>query len=283
MNKTPSLDPHWPQEPQILCETIFSIGNRCTGWSYWHTTTMRFTTDLATRTVQPMLSPNTQSWNLWMERMISHCVWSLELSFLKLPHDWQDLTDIILTALMISDTDILSKTWRISQDWQDKPEGLEWENGLRWKDGWIWIPEDGIWKKVMRLYHNSPVTGHLGTLGTTELVSCSYWNCNFPDYAKWYVQGCHTCRQAKHWNQCKLGKLQPIPAPNGPWQWIQSNFMGELPRLDGFNTIYIVSDWLRKMAHFIPTTTDISTPNLMKWHVCHMEIAWNFTCTWYWP
>ena len=99
--------------------------------------------------------------------------------------DWQDLTDIILTALTISDTDILSKTRRISQDWQDKPEGLEWEDGLGQKDGQIWIPEeDGIWKKVMRLYHNSPVTGHLGTLGTMELVSRSYWHRNLPNYMK---------------------------------------------------------------------------------------------------
>ena len=99
--------------------------------------------------------------------------------------DWQDLTDIILAALMISDADILSETQRILQDWQDKPEGLEWEDGLGRKDGRIWIPkEDGIWKKVMRLYHNSLVTGHLGTLGMMELVSCSYWCRNLPDYMK---------------------------------------------------------------------------------------------------
>ena len=93
--------------------------------------------------------------------------------------------DIILAALTISDVDILFETQRILQDWQDKPEGLEWEDGLGWKDGQIWIPEeDGIWKKVMRLYHNSLVTGHLGTLGMTELVSCSYWYQNLPNYMK---------------------------------------------------------------------------------------------------
>ena len=99
--------------------------------------------------------------------------------------DWQDLMDIILTALTISDVDILSETQRILQDWQDKPEGLEWEDGLGQKEGQIWIPEeDGIWKKVMRLYHNSLVTGHLGTSGMTELVSHSYWHWNLPDYVK---------------------------------------------------------------------------------------------------
>ena len=86
------------------------------------------------------------------------------------------------------------------------------------------------------------------------------------------MQGCHTCRQVKHQNQHELGKLQPIPAPDGPWQWIQSDFVGELPKSDGFNVIYVVSDRLTKMAHFILTTTDISAPNLMKLHVRHI---WN--------
>ena len=72
---------------------------------------------------------------------------------------------------MVSDADILSETERILQDWQDKPEGLEWEDGLGLKDGQIWIPEkDGIWKKVMRLYHEFPshwTLRHLGYNGTS--------------------------------------------------------------------------------------------------------------------
>ena len=46
--------------------------------------------------------------------------------------------------------------------------------------------------------------------------------------------------------------------------------MGELLKLDGFNAIYVVSDRLTKMAHFILTTTDISAPDLMKLHVHHI-------------
>ena len=46
--------------------------------------------------------------------------------------------------------------------------------------------------------------------------------------------------------------------------------MGELPKSDSFNAIYIISNHLMKMAHFIPTTTNISAPNLMKLHVCHI-------------
>ena len=73
-----------------------------------------------------------------------------------------------------------------------------------------------------------------------------------------------------HWNQHELRKLQLIPAPDRLWQWIQSDFVGELLKLDGFNAIYVVSDCLMKMAHFILTTTNISTPDLMKLHVRHI-------------
>src|SRR5258706_132 len=64
--------------------------------------------------------------------------------------------------------------------------------------------------------------------------------------------------------------MQPIPAPDRPWQWIQSDFISELPKSSGFNVIYVVSDRLMKMSHFIPTTTDISIPNLMKIHIHHI-------------
>jgi hypothetical protein len=98
--------------------------------------------------------------------------------------DWVDLTNVILAVLAFSDKH-LSDACQISWDWEDKLEGLVWDEGLEQKDGRIWIPEDdGLWKKVMQLYHDLPVTGHLGTSGTLELVSQSYWHRNLPDYVK---------------------------------------------------------------------------------------------------
>lgn len=182
--------------------------------------------------------------------------------------DWEGLAEVFIAALTVSDADLLSAAQTLLVNWADKPEGLVWEDGLGWKDRRIWIPEsDELWVKVLGLYHDSPVTGHLGTSGTLELVARSYWRWNTMDWIARYIQGCHICWCMKHWNQHKLGKLQPIPTPDGPWQWIQLDFMGKLPKSDGFNTIYIVSNCLTKMAHFIPTTTDISAPNLMRLHI----------------
>ena len=187
------------------------------------------------------------------------------------PSDWEGLGEVFMAALAVSDLDILAETCRIMVDYEDKLEGLVWDDRLGWKDRRIWIPEsDDLWKKVMGLYHDSPVTGHLGTSGTLELIGHSYWQCDLASWVKQYVQGRHTCRRAKHWNQQEFGKVQLIPAPDRPWQWIQLDFVGELPKSSGFNAIYIVSNQLMKMAHFIPTTTDISTPDLMKLHIQHV-------------
>ena len=60
---------------------------------------------------------------------------------------------------------------------------MDWEGSLGWKEGRIWIPElDELWRKVLRLYHNSLVTGHLGMSGTLELVAWSYWRRNMTDW-----------------------------------------------------------------------------------------------------
>ena len=103
-------------------------------------------------------------------------------------------------------------------------------------EGWSDLDPRGGWNLEEGYEALSRLSGHwtLGYLSMTELVSHSYWRQNLPKYMKQYVQGCHTCRRAKHRNQHKLGKLQLIPTPNGPWQWIQSDFMGELAMIPLF-------------------------------------------------
>jgi len=76
-----------------------------------------------------------------------------------------------VAALTTSDLEIMEETWRLTVEWPDQPEGLDWEDGLGRQNGRVWIPEsDDLWTKVLGLYHDSPITGHLGTSRTLELV-----------------------------------------------------------------------------------------------------------------
>jgi hypothetical protein len=89
-------------------------------------------------------------------------------------------------------------------------------------------------------------------------------------YIRRYVQGCYTCVRNKVRNQQPAGLLQPLPNPEGPWLWTQSDFIVQLPPLQGYDTIYVIADRLTKMAHFIPCKTTCTAEQLAELHIKHV-------------
>ena len=85
-----------------------------------------------------------------------------------------------------------------------------------------------------------------------------------------YIESCNVCAQHKHSNQKPTGTLQVLPAPEGPWQWTQSDHVTGLPKSRGHDAIYVVMDRLTKMAHFIPTSTRATAEDLAQLHLNHV-------------
>src|SRR5271170_5341260 len=84
------------------------------------------------------------------------------------------------------------------------------------------------------------------------------------------VNTCETCGCKKAPCHTPFGALQPLPIPVGPWQSISMDFIVELPPSEGYDAIVVCVDRFTKMAHFIPTTSDVSvehTAQLYYWHV----------------
>ena len=53
-----------------------------------------------------------------------------------------------------------------------------------------------------------------------------------------------------------LGKLQPLDIPQMKWECISMDFITALPKVTwNFDSIFVVVDWLTKVAHLIPTRT----------------------------
>ena len=90
------------------------------------------------------------------------------------------------------------------------------------------------------------------------------------DYVKEYVKGCRTCGRNKHRNWRTEGKMTPLQVPDGPWEWRQSDHITGLPKSQEYDAIYVVSDRLTKMAHFIPTTTRATAEDLVQLHLQHV-------------
>ena len=154
---------------------------------------------------------------------------------------------------------------------------LEWPKGyelneemvLASKDtGRIWVPpNEDLRREVLATHHDGKIAGHLGTTGTLELVSRKYWWAELVDFTRRYVQGCHTCARNKPRNQRPTGLLQPLPNPEGPWLWTQSDFITELPPSRGFDAVYVIADRLTKMAHFIPCKSTCTAEQLAELHI----------------
>jgi transposase InsO family protein len=79
-----------------------------------------------------------------------------------------------------------------------------------------------------------------------------------------YVTTCSTCQSCAIPRHKPYGKLEPLPVPERPWQEVSLDFITQLPTshigTTEYNAILVVVDRYTKMAKFIPTTTNIATP-----------------------
>ena len=112
--------------------------------------------------------------------------------------------------------------------------------------------------------------GHLGIGGTYELVTRGYQWEGINKYITNYIHGCTTCIRAKKRNYKLHGVLKPLPIPEGPWQWTESDHIVKLPKSKGKDSIYIVVNQFTKMAHFIPTTEKAGEDDLVNLHMKHV-------------
>jgi len=120
--------------------------------------------------------------------------------------------------------------------------------------------------RILRLYHESPLAGHFGVKRTLEKIQRRYTWPNIRQDVTEYVRSCLRCRKAKDPRHSPYGELNPLPVPDGPWQWVTLDFITDLPpsRLgaETYDTILVVMDKFTKMAHYIPTRKDIDAKTL---------------------
>jgi hypothetical protein len=85
-----------------------------------------------------------------------------------------------------------------------------------------------------------------------------------------FISQCLVCQQAKGEHQFPTGLLQPLPMPNGVWQDITMDFIEQLPRSEGYDTILVVVDMLSKYARFIPLKHPITTEGVAQMMMDHI-------------
>ena len=177
----------------------------------------------------------------------------------------------VALALLSTDGDLQEEIRKWIEHRKTTIPGYKLEEGLWTKEGRIWVPPDNeIKRKLVELYHDSPFTGHLGIAGTLDLVEKGYYWEGMQQYIKDYVSGCRICFRAKKRNRKRHGTLNPLPVPEGPWLWTESDHIVKLPKSGEYDSIYVVVDRFTKMAHLIPCTEKKGEEDITELHLKHV-------------
>jgi len=130
-------------------------------------------------------------------------------------------------------------------------ECIEREGYLYYRDR-LYVPDvPELHAELLRMYHESPVAGHMGRARTYEVLSREYYWPGMLDYVDRWTRNCHTCRRTTASREAKQGVLRPLPIPERAWQDLSMDFITHLPESDGCDAILVVVDRLTKMKHVI--------------------------------
>jgi hypothetical protein len=140
------------------------------------------------------------------------------------------------------------------------------KDGLIYKDEKIYIPNDtSIKTRIMSEHHDTPISGHVGTAKTTELITRTFYWPKMYEEIKKYVVSCLPCQSNKPSQQVPMGLLQPLSIPNKKWETVTMDLITGLPvTKNGNDAIVVWVDKLSKQAHFAATKTTIDAPGLAK-------------------
>lgn len=122
--------------------------------------------------------------------------------------------------------------------------------------------------RVTRLAHGDPMAGHFGVKRTLEKIRRRFFWKGMREDVKKYIKECVICQRAKIRRRKKIGLLNPLPEPDGPWQWITMDFITDLPpsRLNEnvYDSILVIVDRFSKMVHYIPSRKDVKAQSLAR-------------------
>ena len=148
----------------------------------------------------------------------------------------------------------------LQQFLNDRDHRYSTRNGLIIYDNRIVIPNDNnLRTTIISQHHDTITSAHPGATKTIELITrLFYWKHMHTDI-KQYVQTCTHCQSNKFSTKSPQGLLHTIDTPDTRWHTITTDFITKLPRTkSGYDAIAVFVDKFSKMAHYVPTNTNIN-------------------------
>ena len=121
--------------------------------------------------------------------------------------------------------------------------------------------QQGIMEEIHKSMSGSAHGGFEQTYGI--IANGFFWPKMTQDIKK-SVSSCPICQKIKHTCHLPYGLLQPIPIPNQPFKVVTMDFISELPKSQGHNSIFVLICKLMKYTFFIPCDTNLTEKGAVK-------------------
>ncbi|GJP58710.1 hypothetical protein CLOP_g3005, partial [Closterium sp. NIES-67] len=114
---------------------------------------------------------------------------------------------------------------------------------------------------LLREHHDQ--NAHFGVDKTLAAISANFFWPKLSHDVRSYVHSSHMCQCNKARNTAPYCLLHPLEIPQVPWSHVALDFITDAPRTSShYNAILTVVDKLRKMAHFLPTSTTVTAEHV---------------------
>ena len=129
----------------------------------------------------------------------------------------------------------------------------------------VMIPDDTALRSALfQEIHDTPLAGHPGFHKFMSYIRRHFVGPHLRRDVLDFARTCPQCQIAKPRHNLPFGTIMPLQPPEEPWQDISMDLIVHLPHSQIYNAIFVVVDRFSKMAHFIPTQTQISAPELAQ-------------------
>jgi hypothetical protein len=141
-------------------------------------------------------------------------------------------------------------------------QNVRQDDGFWFIDDRLVVPASKhIRETLFRLAHDQ--LGHFGLTKTYGSLRDSYfWPNMRRDLENGYIPGCADCQRNKARTTKPIGPLHPLPVPDGRCDSVAMDFIGPLPKDEGYDMILTFTDRLGSDIRLVPTVSTLMAEQL---------------------
>ena len=136
------------------------------------------------------------------------------------------------------------------------------DNGLIYlHDGRLCIPDSKSTRELL-LHQHHDNENHFGIGKSYQALSRRYFWPGLSKDVRKYTASCPQCLRNKSSNQVPAGLLHPLPIPHERFSDIAMDFVGPIPKSNGYDMILVITDRLTNYVRIEPTHSTATAPDI---------------------